>query len=134
MFAAGRVCLDRDSVLIEREPDTCPGINLDSTSIAYAIYTSGSTGKPKGVEVTHRNVVNLLCSMRETPGLHESDCLLAVTTLSFDIAGLELFLPLITGAQVFLPGPEPAPDPPPLIHTLTYSKATAMQATPATWR
>ena len=134
IFDTRPVCLDRDWVLIEREPDTCPGINLDSTSIAYTIYTSGSTGKPKGVEVTHRDVVNLLCSMREAPGLHESDRLLAVTTLSFDIAGLELFLPLITGAQVVLAGRETALDPRLLIKLLNESKATVMQATPATWR
>ena len=134
IFDTRPVCLDRDWVLIEREPDTCPGINLDSTSIAYTIYTSGSTGKPKGVEVTHRNVVNLLCSMRETPGLHERDRLLAVTTLSFDIAGLEVFLPLITGAQVVLASRETALDPRLLITLLNESKATVMQATPATWR
>jgi amino acid adenylation domain-containing protein len=134
IFDTRAVCLDRDWVLIEREPGTCPGINLDSTSIAYTIYTSGSTGKPKGVEVTHRNVVNLLCSMRETPGLTDRDRLLAVTTLSFDIAGLELFLPLITGAQIILASRETAQDPRLLIKLLHESKATVMQATPATWR
>jgi amino acid adenylation domain-containing protein len=134
IFEARPICLDRDWILIEREPETRPAVKLDSESVAYTIYTSGSTGKPKGVEVTHRNVVNLLCSMRETPGLSDRDRLLAVTTLSFDIAGLELFLPLITGAQVILASRETAQDPRILTKLLNESKATAMQATPATWR
>ncbi|MGC9184541.1 MAG: amino acid adenylation domain-containing protein, partial [Thiomonas sp.] len=69
---------------------------------AYLIYTSGSTGRPKGVQVPHRAVVNLLRSMARTPGLHADDALLAVTTLSFDIAVLELLLPLAVGARVVL--------------------------------
>jgi len=134
LFDTRPVCLDRDWVLIERERETCPAINLDPSSVAYTIYTSGSTGKPKGVEVTHRNVANLLWSMRETPGLHDHDRLVAVTTLSFDIAALELFLPLITGARLILASHETAQDPRLLIKLLDESKATVMQATPATWR
>jgi len=134
LFDTRAVCLDRDWVLIERERETCPAINLDPSSVAYTIYTSGSTGKPKGVEVTHRNVANLLWSMRETPGLHDSDRLVAVTTLSFDIAALELFLPLITGAQLILASRETAQDPRVLAKLLDESKPTVMQATPATWR
>jgi len=134
LFDTRAVCLDRDWILIERERETCPAINLDPSSVAYTIYTSGSTGKPKGVEVTHRNVANLLRSMRETPGLHDRDRLVAVTTLSFDIAALELFLPLITGAHLVLANRETAQDPRLLIKLLDESKATVMQATPATWR
>jgi amino acid adenylation domain-containing protein len=134
IFDTRPICLDRDWVLIEREPETRPAIELDSSSVAYTIYTSGSTGKPKGVEVTHRNVVNLLWSMRTTPGLSDRDRLLAVTTLSFDIAGLELFLPIITGAEVILASREAAQDPRLLIKLMNDSKATIMQATPATWR
>src|SRR5207237_9056709 len=73
IFDTRPICLDRDWMLIECEPETSPGIRLDSASVAYTIYTSGSTGKPKGVEVTHRNVVNLLCSMRQVPGLDGRD-------------------------------------------------------------
>src|SRR4029077_1349866 len=72
--------------------------------------------------------------MRQTPGLNHHDRLLAVTTLSFDIAVLELFLPLVTGAQVILATRETAQDPRLLINLLNESKATMMQATPATWR
>jgi amino acid adenylation domain-containing protein len=134
IFDTRPICLDRDWVLIERERETCPAVNLEPSAIAYTIYTSGSTGKPKGVEVTHRNVVNLLWSMRQTPGLHDRDRLLAVTTLSFDIAALELFLPLIAGGQVVVASRETAQDPRLLIHLLNESKPTVMQATPATWR
>ena len=77
---------------------------------AYVIYTSGSTGRPKGVRVPHRGVVNFLVGMRATPGLSDSDKLLAVTTLSFDIAVLELLLPLTLGAEVVLASLDEATD------------------------
>ena len=128
------VCLDRDALLIERGPETNPGLNASPDSVAYTIYTSGSTGKPKGVEVAHRNVVNLLFSMRQKPGIESRDRLLAVTTLSFDIAALELFLPLVAGATVILATRETSLDPRLLQQQLKESKATIMQATPATWR
>jgi len=128
------VCLDRDWNAIAREAQTAPHAATNSHGVAYTIYTSGSTGKPKGVEVTHRNVVNLLCSMREQPGLGSNGRLLAVTTLSFDIAGLELFLPLITGAQVIMASRETAMDGRLLLKLLAASGATVMQATPSTWR
>ncbi|MET0396105.1 MAG: amino acid adenylation domain-containing protein [Longimicrobiaceae bacterium] len=105
-----------------------------SLSSAYVIYTSGSTGRPKGVVVPHRAVVNFLDSMRARPGLAAGDTLLAVTTLSFDIAGLELFLPLTTGARVALADRETAGDGALLRDALAATGATAMQATPATWR
>ncbi len=102
--------------------------------LAYVLYTSGSTGKPKGVEIEHRNLVNFLVSMREKPGLRADDVLVAVTTLSFDIAGLELYLPLLCGARVVLASREQAADGEQLRRLLADSKATVMQATPATWR
>jgi len=68
--------------------------------LAYVIYTSGSTGRPKGVEIQHQAVVNLLLAARANPGLDETDIFAAVTTLSFDIAGLELYLPLCVGATL----------------------------------
>ncbi|MCK4897841.1 MAG: amino acid adenylation domain-containing protein, partial [Anaerolineales bacterium] len=105
-----------------------------SDHLAYLIYTSGSTGKPKGVEISHRAVVNFLLSMQSEPGLSPEDTLLAVTTMSFDIAVLEIFLPLITGAQVVLASREVAYDGHRLIKMLNHTGATIMQATPATWR
>ena len=101
---------------------------------AYVIFTSGSTGRPKGVEIPHRALANFLESMRHRPGFTATDRLLAVTTLSFDIAGLELFLPLITGGTVIVATQETAVDPVRLAAELQRSKATVMQATPATWR
>jgi amino acid adenylation domain-containing protein len=102
--------------------------------VAYVIYTSGSTGRPKGVAVPHRAVVNFLRSMAEEPGLTASDVVVAVTTLSFDIAGLELFLPLIVGARVEIASREEAADGAALQALLDRSRGTVLQATPATWR
>ncbi|MFP5263078.1 MAG: amino acid adenylation domain-containing protein [Blastocatellia bacterium] len=103
-------------------------------NLAYVIYTSGSTGKPKGVQVTHRAVSNFLDSMRGHLQITERDVLLAVTTPSFDIAGLELFLPITTGASVVIVNRETRADGAALIEKLDNSGITIMQATPATWR
>ena len=108
--------------------------DVRSEHLAYVIFTSGSTGRPKGVAVTHRSLVNLLESMGREPGLTETDVLLSVTTLSFDIAALELYLPLIKGARVVLATRDEALDGNQLIQRLSSSGATVMQATPATWR
>ena len=102
--------------------------------IAYVVYTSGSTGKPKGVEIPHRALTNFLWSMRTQPGCTENDILLAVTTLSFDIAGLELYLPLITGGRIELASQQVAADGWLLQKQIEASGVTLMQATPATWR
>lgn len=103
-------------------------------SIAYVIYTSGSTGRPKGVQVPHRAVANFIESMRREPGLTADDTLVAVTTLSFDIAVLELLLPLSVGASVVLADRDTAMDGGALAALLRDSGATVMQATPASWR
>jgi amino acid adenylation domain-containing protein len=103
-------------------------------SLAYVLYTSGSTGRPKGVQISHRAVVNFLTSMRRQPGLGAEDVLLAVTTLAFDIAALEIFLPLTTGARVVIAGREVTGDGRRLARLVAESRATVMQATPATWR
>lgn len=103
-------------------------------SLTYLIYTSGSTGKPKGVEIPMRALINFLCSMQREPGLKADDTLLAVTSLSFDIAGLEIFLPLITGARLVLASRAVAADGRALLNYLKQCHATVMQATPSTWR
>ncbi|MGH7829437.1 MAG: amino acid adenylation domain-containing protein, partial [Candidatus Binatia bacterium] len=103
-------------------------------NLAYVIYTSGSTGKPKGVQIEHRALVNFLHSMRQKIALSGRDILFGVTTVSFDIAALELFLPLTVGARVVLAGREVTSDGRRLREQLESSRATAMQATPATWR
>jgi len=129
-----RVCLDFESEQLSRL-STANLKNLGSSEdLAYVIYTSGSTGKPKGVQVPHRAVTNFLSSMRTRPGIADTDTLLAVTTLSFDIAALELFLPLTAGAKVVVASRVAASDGRQLAKLLERSKVTMMQATPATWR
>lgn len=102
--------------------------------IAYVTYTSGSTGKPKGVRVPHRCVINFLHAMLERPGLTEQDVVLAVTTLSFDISVLEIFLPLIVGGRVVIADAASVADGKRLAAAIESSGATVMQATPATWQ
>jgi amino acid adenylation domain-containing protein len=128
------VYLDAHWGEIARESRSAPAIITSSDDNAYVIYTSGSTGKPKGVEISHRAVVNLLCSMRKKPGLDARDTLLAVTTLSFDIAALELLLPLCVGAKLVIASRETAADGNLLLARLTSSGATVLQATPVTFR
>ncbi|MEY4545245.1 MAG: hypothetical protein RL685_1440 [Pseudomonadota bacterium] len=107
---------------------------LGAATPAYVIYTSGSTGLPKGVEVSHGALANLLGSMRVMPGLGADDRLLALTTICFDIAGLELFLPLVVGARCVLVSSEVARDPARLSRAIVDSAATVLQATPATFQ
>jgi amino acid adenylation domain-containing protein len=107
---------------------------VSSENLAYILYTSGSTGKPKGVEIPHSAVVNLLMSMQHEPGFHAGNKLLAVTTLSFDIAVLELFLPLVSGGTVVIANREEAYDPMQLMQRIRESQCDLMQATPTTWR
>lgn len=102
--------------------------------IAYVIYTSGSTGKPKGVEVTHANLASFLEAMRMSPGFGADDVLVAVTTPSFDIAGLEIWLPLTTGGRVVIASRAAALDGRALGALIDETGATVMQATPAVWR
>ncbi|MCF3118697.1 amino acid adenylation domain-containing protein [Streptomyces arenae] len=100
---------------------------------AYVIYTSGSTGRPKGVRVPHRALTNFLWSMAREPGFGPGDTLLALTTVCFDISGLELHLPLITGGTVEVAPTEVAQDGIRLREALERGTATVVQATPATW-
>ncbi len=128
------VYLDRDLPMISQQSSENPTTQIDSHNLAYVIYTSGSTGQPKGVQVSHRSAINCLWSIRHHIGLAEKEILLAVTTISFDIAALELYLPLITGAQLVLASREIATDGTELLRRLTEYSATAMQATPSTWQ
>jgi amino acid adenylation domain-containing protein len=114
--------------------DTNPVSGVTAEHPCYVIYTSGSTGRPKGAVVLHRNAVNFLTSMQREPGLTAADTLLAVTSISFDIAGLELFLPLVTGAKVVIASRSAAADGDSLAGLLAAHRVTVMQATPVTWR
>ncbi len=102
--------------------------------LAYVIYTSGSTGQPKGVQIEHKSVINFLESMRSKPGLQANDVVLALTTLSFDIAGLEIFLPLTTGAQVIVGSWSTAVDGEEVRKEIERHGVTLLQATPTTWK
>jgi|AntAceMinimDraft_12_1070368.scaffolds.fasta_scaffold00152_20 amino acid adenylation domain-containing protein len=105
-----------------------------SSSLAYVIFTSGSTGRPKGVQVEHGALANFLMSMARTPGMGPDDKLLAVTTVSFDIAALELYLPLTVGGHVVIADRDTTLDGQALISQIKTRRITCMQATPSTWR
>ncbi len=129
-----KIILDASRENINRESAETPARTIKSTDLAYAIYTSGSTGKPKGVQIPHGALLNFLLSMAERPGLGRDDVLLAVTTLSFDIAGLEIYLPLLRGARAVIASRDVTADGIRLRRLLERSGATVMQGTPATWR
>ncbi|HEY7172914.1 MAG TPA: amino acid adenylation domain-containing protein [Vicinamibacterales bacterium] len=138
-----------ESIPVDGIPVTCPrsdahaisaedaenlSLPVDAGNLAYVIYTSGSTGRPKGVQVPHRAVVNFLHAMAPIAGLQPGDTLGAVTTLSFDIAVLELFLPLTQGATVGLIARDDTTDGGRLMEALAAADVSVLQATPATWR
>jgi amino acid adenylation domain-containing protein len=132
-----QLLLDADAERIAAAPDTplpADAASAQPGDAAYVIYTSGSTGKPKGVVIPHRAVVNFLASMAREPGLAPDDVLVAVTTVCFDIAVLELHLPLTVGARVVIANRDQTVDGRELGALLDRHRATVMQATPVTWR
>jgi amino acid adenylation domain-containing protein len=128
------LCLDTGWHLIAQQSQNNLYSELTTENLAYIIYTSGSTGKPKGVQIPHIALSNFLYSMKQAPGLTSQDKLLAVTTYSFDIAALEIFLPIIVGACLIVASQEIISDGNQLLAKIKDSKATVMQATPATWQ
>ncbi|MEZ7503927.1 amino acid adenylation domain-containing protein [Flavobacterium sp. Arc2] len=117
--------------------DHYPTVSIDFTistdDLVYILYTSGSTGNPKGVPITNKNLVNFLCSMALEPSINESDRVLAITTISFDIAGCELYLPLSKGATLILCKNETAKDGRLLLELIEQENISFLQATPTTW-
>ena len=128
------VCTDRDRAAIAARPAERREVAFDQDQAAYLIYTSGSTGRPKGVQVPHRGLVNLVTTLRERPGVGPDDVVAAITTLSFDIAVVEIWLPLTVGARVVLASAEVAAAPRSLMALVGDAGVTVMQATPATYR
>ncbi|CAM3845378.1 non-ribosomal peptide synthetase [Kibdelosporangium persicum] len=127
--AADTVLLDRDSAAIARHPTH--GLTGAPGDLAYVIYTSGSTGRPKGVLIGHRALTNFLMSMVDRPGLRRCAAVIALTTVSFDISALELYLPLLVGGQVVVAGTEEARDPLRMAGLIDTVRPAALQATPA---
>ncbi|MBX9602040.1 MAG: amino acid adenylation domain-containing protein [Bryobacteraceae bacterium] len=128
------VSLCRDGNRIEKEPATsCPS-SAGPNNLCQVIYTSGSTGRPKGVLIEHRSVVSLLAAMLREHRLTAHDRVLATTTISFDIAAMELLLPLAAGACVVLMPKRSAGDGALIQKALRETGATVLQATPTAWR
>jgi amino acid adenylation domain-containing protein len=111
-----------------------PAVAVRPEHLAYVLYTSGSTGKPKGVEVTRGGFLNLVWSMRDLPGMTADDSVVALTTMSFDIAGVELILPLAVGARIILASRDTALNPEMLRALIERTSPTIVQATPVTFR
>ncbi|MGQ0556749.1 MAG: amino acid adenylation domain-containing protein [Nitrospiraceae bacterium] len=128
------LCLDREEDRIAQEADHNLGPIATPQDLAYILYTSGSTGQPKGVEIPHRALVNFLSSIQQEPGCTAHDVMLSVTTISFDIFGLELYVPLLAGARVEIASRAVAMDGRQLRDLCETVHPTIMQATPATWR
>lgn len=128
------VRLDTDWPLIARESRSNLQSAVSPDNLCYVIFTSGSTGKPKGVQICHQSLVNFIWSMQSEPGLARCDRLVAVTTISFDIHTLEIYLPLSVGATIILANRQLAADGLGLADLIVEQQATVMQATPATWR
>jgi amino acid adenylation domain-containing protein/non-ribosomal peptide synthase protein (TIGR01720 family) len=133
------VCLDSEDLrqYLQNRPTrnlNTQVLGLSTGQLAYVIYTSGSTGNPKGVMVEQRNLVNFISTMQEKPGISSDDCLLAVTSICFDIHGLEIFLPLISGAKLVVASTVAASNPECLLELMTNNHVTFMQATPVTWK
>ncbi|MBX7083015.1 MAG: amino acid adenylation domain-containing protein [Nannocystaceae bacterium] len=133
-FGGPVIRVDDLEAAIDHYPSTPPWLPDDPGRLAYVMYTSGSTGRPKGVEIERGSVVNFLRSMAHTPGMDGRDRVLAVTTIGFDIAALELLLPLAVGAEIVIASADDARDPRALMRHLAEHDITLMQATPATWR
>ncbi|WP_458627025.1 non-ribosomal peptide synthetase [Winogradskyella sp. PC D3.3] len=119
---------------LSKYPSTPQNLQVNIDEMVYLLYTSGSTGNPKGVQVTHKNLINFLYSMLEKPGIEETDNLLSITTISFDIAGLELYLPLLKGATLVIANDETARDTRLMLDVLEKENISILQATPTTWQ
>jgi len=116
-------------------PSTAPWTQKGAVDdVCYAIFTSGSTGTPKGVRVPHRTVVNLMASLRQAPAMTAQSRVLAVTTLSFDIAVSELIAPLTFGACIILADKSQAMDGQRLRALIEQERVDLIDGTPSTYR
>jgi amino acid adenylation domain-containing protein len=128
------VWLDGERRQIEKQSAGNSKTKIQPRDLAYVIYTSGSTGVPKGVQIEQRSLVNCLLAMQRQLEIAPLNVWLAVTTVSFDIAAAEIFLPLISGGKLVLASRDEARNGERLAQRLQLSGARTMQATPSTWR
>ncbi|CAM4006667.1 hybrid non-ribosomal peptide synthetase/type I polyketide synthase [Pseudoalteromonas byunsanensis] len=128
------VDIDNDQQEIAAQSSTTCSVEITSEHSAYVIYTSGSTGRPKGVEISHGGLGNFLRAMQVEPGISVDDKLLAITTIAFDIAMLELFLPLTVGATTVIANEQVCSDPHAIAALIKSADISIMQATPTLWR
>ena len=128
--------IDFDDAWIERfdYPEKKVHVERDGSDLAYILYTSGSTGVPKGVAIAHHSLLNLLQSVQKQPGIGSNDIMLSITTISFDIAELEMLGPLISGAQIIMVDTDVARDGRALLEIIRADEVSIVQATPFTWR
>ncbi|WP_191878766.1 amino acid adenylation domain-containing protein, partial [Streptomyces filipinensis] len=133
-FDGRRVLLDADAEAIAGESAESLGVLPGGGELAYVLYTSGSTGRPKGVMIPHQALLNLLMSMADVAGSDSESVWLASTSISFDISGLELFLPLVTGGCVVMASSGEARDAEALAGLVSRNEITHVQLTPSGWR
>lgn len=128
------ILIDNAMQSLDQYPSTKLEKEVDPENILYLLYTSGSTGKPKGAKITNKNVVNLLCSLENEPGIKETDRVPFISTISFDIASFELFFPLFKGAVLVLPDHETSSDGRLFYEMLDKEKISLIVATPTTYQ
>ena len=128
------ILIDDAIASLHQYPSTKLGTYVNPENIIYLLYTSGSTGKPKGAKISNKNLVNLLFSLVNEPGVKETDRIPFITTISFDIASFELFFPLFKGATLVLPEHETSNDGRLLYEMLETEKISLLVATPTTYQ
>jgi amino acid adenylation domain-containing protein len=142
-LASNALAIVIDDTVVMQDLEVLPGCrvtdidrvqSLHPRSLLYTIYTSGSTGNPKGVAIEHRSFTIFLKAMLSRVRMQPEERLLAITTISFDIAGLELFLPLLQGASLEMLDDAASRDPVQVVAAAVRSKASVVQATPTFWR
>lgn len=130
-----REILIEDALVASKDhPANEPEKTVTGADLAYILYTSGSTGKPKGVQIAHHSLVNVMLSLQKQPGIKPGERMLAVATISFDIAGVDLYLPLSSGAEIVLADSITAKDGRALLDIVRTQNINILQATPYTWR
>ncbi len=106
-------------------------LGLSSRDLAYIIYTSGSTGKPKGIKIAHSPVINLIHWVNRTYQVDHRDCLLFITSISFDLSVYDVFGILAAGATIQLTSSAQLADPQRLAEAMLDERVTFWDSAPA---